>query len=224
MQRLKTSMIILIMACIVFAGCVSSSGDNPTPSQKVVATVGAPTPTPTEPPEPTIGPTWTPTPTPVPMPVTLSDFVLQVRINADQRQWTGDPSESQQINAQYAARQDLATFVITNTGTATLKNLVIVYDLAIPMTTTYNGQDFTTINHQSVNSTLDTLKPGEYREVTVQSPIYGAMLTADMTITAYWAGGSLELYKAELEPKFDSGTSYTPSNGVDIKQYGSAYN
>ena len=222
MQRMKTSIIILLIAGIALAGCVSSGSDTATPSQRVVATVGDPTPVPTEPPEPTIGPTWTPTPTPVPPPVSLTDFVLQVRINADQRQWTGDPNESQQINAQYAARQDRAAFVITNTGTETLKSLVIVYDIATPMTTTYNGQDFTTINHQSVNSTLDTLKPGEYREVVVDVPVYSAMLTADLTITAYWTGGSLELYRAELEPKFDSGTSYTPSNGVDIKRYGSA--
>ncbi|HTY90331.1 MAG TPA: hypothetical protein VMC84_04070 [Methanocella sp.] len=223
MDHRKTLILILLIAALALAGCVSSSGSNSATTQpKVVATIGDPTPVPTEPPEPTVGPTWTPTPTPVPPALTLSDFNLQVKINGDAKEWTQDPSQAQPVNAQYAARQDTATFTVTNTGNATLKNLVIVYDVATPMTTIVNGQEFSTMTHQSKNASLDTLNPGDYRDVTIESPIYGAMLTANLTITANWNGGSLDLYMATLEPNFASGTSYTPANDISLKEYGSA--
>lgn len=224
MDHMKISVLILLIAAMAIAGCVSLGGNSATTPPKVIATVGAPTPVPTEPPEPTRGPTWTPTPTPVPPALTLSEFELTVKVNGDQRQWTQDPSQAQPVNAQYAARQDTAKFIVTNTGDADLKNLVIVYDLAVPMTTITNGQELTAINHQSLDTAIDTLNRGDAREINVKSPIYGAMLTVDLTITARWDGGSIDLYKTTLEPNFESGTSYSPANDIVVKQYGSAYN
>lgn len=219
MDKMKISFILLIIAGIAVAGCASSSGSGP----KIVATVGAPTPIPTEPPEPTVGPTWTPTPTPVPPPLTLSGFTLTVRINGDQRQWTGDPNQSGQLNAQYATRQDTVLFNVRNTGDRTLQNLVIVYDVATPMSFTDTaGRTSTSIYHQNKNTSLGTLKPGEARDISLESPVYGAMLEANVTVTAYWNGGSLDLYATTLETSFSSGTTYAPANGLSVKMYGSA--
>jgi hypothetical protein len=222
MNGLKTSIIVLLMAGIAIAGCVSS-GNNTGP--KIVATVGAPTPIPTEPPEPTVGPTWTPTPTPVPPAVTLSGFSLTVVINGDQRQWTGDPNKSGELNAQYATRQDTVTFNVQNTGDATLQSLVIIYKVSTPISVTdSSGRTSSTNFDQIKNSTIGTLKPGESRDITIVSPMYGAMLDANVTVTAIWNGGSLDLYMATLEPNFSSGTTYTPANDLSVRMYGSAYN
>ena len=186
----------------------------------VIVTIGEPTPRPTEPPEPTIGPTWTPTPTPVPPPLTLSDFNLEIRLNADTQKWTQEPDQ-QQINAIYATRMDRATFTVTNTGTETRKNLVIVYDVAYPITKIDSqGRISNTTNHASVETKRGTLDPGGYVEVTINSPYFEAMITAELTITANWDGGSMVLYKATLEPKFTSGTVYTPANINFVKSYG----
>lgn len=224
MDYLKTAVIVLLIASLAIAGCISSSGSNSaTTGPKIVATIGAPTPIPTEPPEPTPGPTWVPTPTPVPPPLTLSEFSLEVKINGDQKEWTQDPSQAQPVNAQYAARQDTATFIVTNTGNATWKKLKIVYDVATPRSfIDSQGRQSSTTFHQNVTYDIGTLSQGDYRQITIQSPIYSAMLTATLTITANWDGGSLDLYMATLEPNFQSGTSYSPANVIALKKYGSA--
>lgn len=213
--------VAMLLIAVAAGGCAASSGSQATTGPKVVATVGNPTPVPTEPPDPTVGPTWTPTPTPVPPPLTLSDFVLDVTINGDQKQWTQDPSQSQPVNALYATRQDTATFIVTNTGDATRERLKIIYELSTPMTTVVNGQTYTSTTTDVKTCEIGTLAQGDYRQISIQPSLYSAMLTANLTIRATWDGGSLDLYAATLDPTFASG-SYTPSNTVSVKKYGSA--
>jgi hypothetical protein len=224
MGRLKTSFIILtvMVMAIVLSGCTSSSPDAGKPL--VVATVGGPTPIPTDLPEPTPGPTWVPSPTPRPPPVTLSDFVITVKINGDQKPISGDPSQDLQVNAQYAVRQDTAKFKIQNTGDATLNNLDITYQLATPTSfiDPYNGQTSITYKTQTTPQSLGTLNPGDTRDITIVTPLYGAMLEANVTISAKWDGGSLDLFRTTLEPNFQSGTNFNPTNQLEVKMYGSA--
>lgn len=226
MDYMKTLAIILLLAVLAMAGCISSSGENAaTTPPKIVATVGAPTPIPTEPPEPTQGPTWVPTPTPVPPKVTLSNFNLTVTINGDQRQWTGDPNQSGQINAQYATRQDTVTFNVMNTGDATLEGLEIIYQVVTPITVIGpDGVSYTTDSAQIKKESIGSFKPGDSRNIAIASPLYGAMLEANVTVTAKWKGGSLDLYMTTLEPNFQSGTIYSPENDMAVKTHGSAYN
>ncbi len=226
MGRLKSSffaLVVLAMA-IVLSGCASSSPDPGKPL--VVATVGAPTPIPTEPPEPTVGPTWTPTPTPRPPPVTLSDYTITVVINGDQPPVSGDPDHDLQFSAQNAVRQDTVKFMVRNTGEDTLNKLEILYQLAIPMTfiDSYNGQTSVAYRTMTNTSPIGVLKPGESRDIELVSPPYGAMLQANVTISAKWDGGTLELYAATLEPNFKSGSSFSPVNTRQLMSYGSAYN
>jgi hypothetical protein len=226
MGRLKKSFIVLtaMVMAIVLSGCASTSPD---PGKSlVVATVGAPTPIPTDVPEPTPGPTWVPTPTPIPPPVTLSDLSLTVKINGDQRPISGDPDQDLQLNAQYALRQDTAKFKVQNTGDATLNGLEITYQLVTPMSfvDSYSGQTSTTYRTQNIPYAIGTLKPGETRDIVLEAPSYGVMLEANLTITAKWDGGSLDLYRATLEPNLKAGSNISPANQQQVMMYGSAYN
>ncbi len=227
MDRLKMYGLIALMALgmIVVAGCVASSGDNNTNTKTpmIVATVGGPTPIPTEPPAPTVGPTWVPTPTPVPPIMTLSGFSIIVTINGDLKPISDDPNQSEQENAQYAMRQDKVSFSVQNTGSNTLNNVVITYKVVTPMSVIDSGQTFTTDYVQTKNVTLGTMTRGASKPITLESPLYGAMLTANVTVTALWDGGSLDLYKTTLQPSFNSGLSQSPPNDI-TREYGSAYN
>jgi hypothetical protein len=226
MGRLKISVFVLILmvTAIVLSGCTSSSPDLGKPL--VVATVAAPTPVPTEPPEPTQGPTWVPSPTPRPPPLTLSDYILTVKINGDQKPISGDPDQDLQMNAQYAIRQDTVKFIVKNTGDATLNGLDVIYQLVTPMSfvDSYNGQTSTTYRPQIKTYSIGILKPGEASDVVFESPTYGATLEANVTISAKWDNGSLDLYKATLEPNFESGSYVNPANEQQVKMYGSANN
>lgn len=228
MGRVKTSVIILslITVALILSGCTSSSSGDNARAPMVVATVGAPTPVPTEPPEPTPGPTWVPTPTPRPPPVTLSDLKLTVKINADQKPISGDPDQDLQLNAQYALRQDTAKFKVQNTGDATLNGLEIIYQLVTPMSfvDSYSGQTSTTYWTQNKTYSIGVLKPGEARDIVLEAPSYGAMLEANLTITAKWDDGSLELYRATLESNLKAGSNINPANQQQVKMYGSANN
>lgn len=225
MGRLKITIfaIALMIAATVLSGCTSTNSTSPSPGTggHVVVTVGAPTPVPTEP-EPTVSPTWVPSPTPKPPAVTLSDFTATAKINGDQPPISGDPGQQYQLDAQHAVRRDMADFKITNTGDATLKKLGIVYEMSVPMTSTYNGQTF--VNYQTQHTTYDigTLNPGDSRDVEIISPQYSAMSQANVTITAKWDGGSLELYKATLEQTLTSGNTYNPVNTQQLMSYGAA--
>jgi hypothetical protein len=229
MDRLKMYGLITIMALgmIVIAGCVSSSGDNNTNTKTpmIVATIGAPTAVPTEPPEATVGPTWVPTPTPTPLPMTLSNFNITVTVNADIKAPSGDPNQSLQENAQYAMRQDKVSFKVQNTGDATLNNVEITYQVVTPMSVIdgQTGQEFTTDYAQTKKFTFDKMDPGVSKTITLDSPLYGAMLAANVTVSAKWDGGSLDLYKTTLQPNFNSGLLQSPPNDI-TKTYGSAYN
>ncbi len=225
MGYLKISYIVLaVMAvAVILSGC-TSAGTNPDKSV-VVATVGAPTPIPTDVPEPTPRPTWVPSPTPRPPPLTLSGFTMVVEINGDQQLVSGDPDFDYQLNPISASRQDKVKFKVQNTGDFTLTGLEIIYELVTPMTLTdTSGQSVTLYNTQSEKTKIDKLNPGEGREINIVSPPYGAMLEANMTIKAKWDNGSIDLYKAALEPRLQSGSSYTPPNLLEIKGHGSASN
>ncbi len=227
MDRLKMYGLITLIALgmIVIAGCVASSGDNNTNTKTplVVATVGGPTPIPTEPPDPTVGPTWVPTPTPIPPQVSLSEFAITVTINGDLKPPSDDPNDSLQENAQYAMRQDKVSFSVQNTGDATLNNVVITYKVVTPMSVIDSGQTFTTDYQQTKQVSLGTMTQGVYKDVTLESPLYGAMLAANVTVTANWDGGSMDLYKTTLQPSFNNGMSQSPPNDM-TKTYGSADN
>lgn len=226
MGRLKMSFFVLtvMVMAIVLSGCASTSPDPGKPL--VVATVGAPTPIPTDVPEPTPGPTWVPSPTPRPPPLTLSDLNIMVKINADQRPISGDPDQDLQLNAQYALRQDTAKFKVQNTGDATLEGLEIDYQVVTPVSfvDSYSGQTITTDRTQNAPYVIGTLKPGEVRDIMLEAPSYGAMLEANLTITAKWDNGSLELYRAMLETSLKSGSSISPANQRQVMTYGSANN
>jgi hypothetical protein len=226
MVRLKTSVIVLAMMAmaVVLSGCASTSPDPGKPL--VVATVGAPTPIPTDVPEPTPGPTWVPSPTPRPPPLTLSDYTLTVKINGDQQLVSGDPNFDYQLNPQYAIRQDTVTFKVQNTGDFTLTALEIVYGLITPQTyvDSYSGQTVTSYQAKDDKTDIGTLNPGEGREISIVSPPYGAMLEANVTISAKWDNGSMDLYKATLEPNLKSGSNINPTNDLQIKMQGSAKN
>jgi hypothetical protein len=228
MGQLKTSFIALavIIVAIVLAGCASSTPAGEAGKPLVVATIGAPTPVPTEPPEPTPGPTWVPSPTPRPPPVTLSDYSLKVTINGDQRPVSGDPDQDLQLDTQHAIRQDTVKFKIQNTGDATLNDLDIIYLLVTPTTfvDSYSGQESTAYRTQTGTQSIGVLQPGESIDVTFVSPPYGAMLEANVTITAKWDNGSLELYKATLEPNFQTGSYVSPANQQQVMTHGSANN
>jgi hypothetical protein len=227
MGHLKTLVWILALICaaVILAGCTSSSSVDNTKTPMVVSTIGAPTPEPTEPPEPTIGPTWTPTPTPVPPAMSLSNFNLTIRINGDQKAPSGDPNQTAVGNAQYATRMDTAKFTVKNTGDATREELEIVYRIVTPISVIDSaGRTTTTDQVQSKKVAIGTLKPGESRQISLESPMYGAMLEANLTITAKWSGGSLDLYKTTLEPDFRGGTTQSPPNDLAVKTWGSAYN
>lgn len=215
----------MALGMIVIAGCVASSGDNNTVTKTpmVVATVGGPTPIPTEPPDPTVGPTWVPTPTPVPPQVTLSEFAITVIINGDIKPPSGDPDDSLQENAQYATRQDKVSFSIQNTGDATMNNAELTYRVVTPISIIDSGQTYTTDRTQTKQVTLGTMTKGVYKDITLDSPLYGAMLAANVTVTVKWDGGSMDVYQTTLQPSFESGLSQSPPNDI-TKTYGSANN
>ncbi len=217
------ALVVMVMA-VVLSGCASISPEPGKPL--IVATVGAPTPIPTEPPEPTVGPTWTPTPTPRPPPVTLSDYTITVVINGDQPPVGGDPDQDLQFSAQNAVRQDKVKFKVQNTGDDTLNKLEVIYQIAVPMTfiDSYNGQTSVAYRTLTTKCDIGVLKPGESHDVELVSPPYGAMLQANVTISAKWDGGTLELYAATLEPNFKSGSSVSPVNTRQLMSHGSAYN
>ncbi len=224
MGRWLVSAIALTVIIVAISGCTSSPGTSPG-KPLVVATVGAPTPEPTDV-APTVMPTWTPSPTPVPPPVTLSGFEITVVINGDQRPVSGDPDQDLQLDAQHAVRQDTVKFNVQNTGEATLNKLNIVYQLAVPMTfiDSYSGQ--TTVSYKTMTTTysIGTLRPGDSRDVELVSPPYGAMLQANVTVTAKWDGGTQDLYSATLEPNLHSGSTINPANTRAVMTYGSANN
>jgi hypothetical protein len=169
-------------------------------------------------------PAWTPTPTPKPPAVTLSDFTVTVKINGDRPPISGDPDQQYQLDALHAVRSDTADFKVTNTGDETLKKLDIVYEMAVPITSIdiYSGKSVVNNQYQHTTYSIGTLNPGDTRDVEIISPPYSAMSAANITITAKWDGGTLELYEAALEQTLSSGRTYNPVNTQQLMSYGAA--
>ncbi|AFD00805.1 hypothetical protein Mtc_2066 [Methanocella conradii HZ254] len=189
MSGVKLPGAIIMILAIAVAGCALPTSTENSDKPLIVATIGPPTPTPTDVPEPT--PTWTPTPTPVPPPpppISIYDVNITGMVDS------GSPY--------FALKHDTAKFRVKNTGNATLEDLIIVYTVAHPVTTSGPASTSTTMVLQQKNESIGKMSPGDVRNIIIKAPDYPAMVEANVTITAMWNGGSLELYSTTLKPGF----------------------
>lgn len=200
MSGIKLPGAIIIILAIAVAGCALPTSTENSDKPLIVATIGPPTPTPTDVQEPTPMPTWTPTPTPVPPPpppISIYDVNITGMVDS------GSPY--------FALKHDTAKFLVKNTGNATLEDLIIVYTVAHPVTTSGPAGTSTTTVLQQKNESIGKMSPGDARSIVIKAPDYPAMVEANVTITAMWNGGSLELYSTTLEPDFSGGIAPPPN-------------
>ena len=204
-------LLTIVITAIALSGCTGSSGSGPSAKPMVVNTVGtgpAQVQVPQDTPVPTPMITATPTPTPVPPPISISNVNITGTVDSGA--------------AQYADRHDTAKFTITNTGSATLQDLVIVYQVDTAETATSGAGTTSTDVPRYTNTSEGTLNPGDSMNLVVTAPLYPALLVANVTITAMWKGGSLVMYNTTLDPNFTGGIN--PADAEAVMQSGSAYN
>ena len=204
-------LLTIVIIAITLSGCTGSSGSGPSTKPMVVNTVGtgpAQVQVPQNTPIPTPTVTATPTPTPVPPPISVSNVNITGTVDSGA--------------AQYADRHDTAKFTITNTGSDTLQNLVIVYQVVTAETAVSGAGTSSTDVPRYTNKSEGTLNPGDSRDIVVTAPLYPALLQANVTIIAMWKGGSLAMYNTTLEPNFTGGIN--PADAEAVMQSGSAYN